>query len=287
MQIMNPNIPAGRADLHNHTVASDGLLTSTELIEFAAKKGLQAAAITDHDSTDGIEEGLRAGEKHHVYIVPGIELNTQIDRHEIHILGYFIDPGCGELQEVLAKAREVRKTRAEKMVKKLADLYGFDIQYEEVLEQAKDGGVGRSHIGRVLMSKGYVKDVSEAFDKYLGTDCPAYVGRYKVTPREGIELIEKAGGVPVLAHPGLLPNPSLIYTLIEQGVKGIEAYHSKHTQVQSEEYANIAHQYGLLITGGSDCHGELYDGMPTIGDVSVETEVIASLRSLSRYARYE
>jgi predicted metal-dependent phosphoesterase TrpH len=284
---MNVKIPAGRADLHNHTIASDGLLTPAKLIEYASIKGLQAAAITDHDSTDGIEEGLRAGKNHHIYVVPGIELNTQIGRYEIHILGYFIDPSCPELQKVLAKAKEVRRTRAEKMVGKLADLYGFDIHYEEVLEQAKDGGVGRSHIGRVLMSKGYVKDVAEAFEKYLGTECPAYVGRYKISPKEGIELIEKAGGVPVLAHPGLLPDPDLIDSLLEIGIKGIEAYHSKHTQDESVHYSNIARQHGLLITGGSDCHGELYGGMPIIGDVSVGTEVIKSLLDLSSYAKYE
>lgn len=284
---MQDIMPKGRADLHNHTVASDGLLTPTELIEYAAKKGLQAVAITDHDSTEGIEEGLRAGKKNHVYVIPGIELNTQIDHNEIHILGYFIDPGYSKLQEVLEKAREVRKTRAERMVEKLTELYGFDIHYEDVLAEAKEGGVGRYHIGRVLLSKGYVNNITEAFEKYLGTECPAYVGRYKITPREGIELIEKAGGVAVLAHPGLLPDPGLIYALIEQGVKGIEAYHSKHTQEQSKEYARIANQYGLLITGGSDCHGELYDGMPIIGDVSIDANVIASLRSLSRYTNYE
>ena len=284
---MNGKMPAGRADLHNHTTASDGLLTSTQLIGYAAQKGLEAAAITDHDTTNGIEEGLEAGRKYHVAVIPGIELNTQIDRKEIHILGYFINFLSSDLQGHLAKIREARKTRAEKMVKKLVEVYGFDITYDEVLRQAKTGGVGRPHIARVLMAKGIVRDVAEAFEKYLGTDCPAYVERFPISPREGIELIEKAGGVPVLAHPGLLPDPDLMDPLLKMGIKGIEAFHSKHTQQESLRYSDLALQNGLLVTGGSDCHGELYGGMPIIGDVTVGMDVVQALKSLSAYPEYE
>ena len=280
---MIANIPKGKADLHNHTVASDGLLTPTKLIEYAAQKGLQAAAITDHDSTDGIAEGLKAGEKYNVYVVPGIELNTQLNNHEVHILGYFIDIHFPEMQEILTKIREVRKSRGEKMVSNLTTMYGFDINYKEVLAQAKEGGVGRSHIGRVLVEKGYVREVGEAFEKYLGTDCPAYVSRYKLTTEEGIDLIIRAGGVPVLAHPGLLKDQSLINAILDMGIRGIEAFHSKHTQDQSIYYKSLALHHGLIITGGSDCHGELYDGMPIVGDVTVDTHVIKELFNMSEY----
>ena len=278
---MNGDITQGRADLHNHTTASDGLLTPMQLIGFAAQKGLKAAAITDHDTTEGIEEAIKAGQLYQVEIIPGIELNTQIDSVEIHILGYFIDWHSMDLQSILHEMREIRRNRAKIMVERLSDLYGFDITYDEVLKEAKEGAVARPHIGRVLMSKGIVKDIGEAFDKYIGTDCPAYVDRYHMTPKEGIELIEKAGGVPVLAHPGLLPSSDIADMVIECGIKGIEAFHNKHTEEQTKYYSLKAYQSDLIITGGSDCHGELYDGLPTIGDVSVDMEAVEKLRSLS------
>ena len=278
---MNKRIPAGRTDLHNHTTASDGLLTPTQLVEFAAQRGLKAIAITDHDTTDGIEEGQKAGHTFHVTVVPGIELNTQMDRKEIHILGYFIDRTSPVLQRRLTELKEDRKIRAGKMVNRLISLYGFDITCEDVLRQAGKGGVGRPHIGRALMEKGIVRDVSEAFKKYLGTDCPAYVDRTPLSPAEGIELIEKAGGVPVLAHPGLLPDQGLLEPLCKMGIKGIEAYHTKHTQEDSLRYSRFAQAHGLLITGGSDCHGELHNGIPSVGDVTVDTGVVEALKSLS------
>ncbi|MBE3101721.1 MAG: PHP domain-containing protein [Firmicutes bacterium] len=271
----------GNADLHNHTIASDGLLTPTQLIGYAKKKGLQAVAITDHDTTDGIAEALETGQKAGIEIIPGIEINTQVASSEIHILGYFIQTNYPWLQEVLSKIRDSRKNRARRIVENLVSMYGFHIEYEEVLLQAKKGAVARPHIARVLISKGIVKDIPEAFDKYLGTECPAYVDRYRLTPKEGIDMIEKAGGVAVLAHPGLLPDQSLIQSLIEQGIKGIEAFHSKHTQDTAVYYSNLALKHGLIVTGGSDCHGELFNGLPIIGDVTVGMDVVEALRALS------
>lgn len=281
---MRANIPMkGRADLHNHTTASDGLLTPTQLVKYAAEKGLEAVAITDHDSTDGIVEGIRAGEKYNVYVVPGIELNTHINDIEIHILGYFIDIHFPEMQDILKRIKEVRRNRGEMMVNNLYNLYGIDINYMEVLQEAKEGGVGRAHLGRVLLEKGYVKDLEEAFQKYLGTDCPVYVSRYKLTAEEGIVLITKAGGVPVLAHPGLVKDQNLIPALLDMGIRGIEVFHSKHTQDQADYFKSLALCHSLLITGGSDCHGELFDGMPIVGDISVDTHVINELINISGY----
>ncbi|HHY82070.1 MAG TPA: PHP domain-containing protein [Clostridiales bacterium] len=279
---MNTVIGQGKADLHNHTTASDGLLSPAQLVRFAAIKGLKAIAITDHDTTEGIDEGLRAGQFYKIKVIPGIELNTQLDSVEIHLLGYFINWNSEYLQKILFKMRDIRKNRAKKMVEKLVNLYGFDISYEEVLKEAKEGAVARPHIARVLISKGIVKDMSEAFEKYIGTDCPAYVGRYHLTPKEGIELIEICGGVPVLAHPGLITVPGIAEMMLDQGIKGIEAYHSKHTQEQAEYYSELAKKSGLLITGGTDCHGELFDGMPIIGDVSVGMDAVEELKHLSR-----
>lgn len=281
------NFSSNRADLHNHTTASDGLLRPRALVEYAYMKGLKAIAVTDHDTTDGIEEAVKAGKELGIEIIPGIEINTQIDNEEIHILGYYIEANHQWLQEILYKIRYSRLNRARIMVQNLCSIYGININYMEVLEQAKEGAVARPHIARVLIEKGIVADLAEAFSKYLGTNCPAYADRYRLTPKEGIDLIEKAGGIAVLAHPGLLNKQSLVHQLIEEGVKGIEAYHSKHTEEQAMYYKGLALKHGLIATGGSDCHGELMDGMPIIGDVTVGLEVVEALRALALNNRNE
>lgn len=284
MFILNLNKTTGKADLHTHTNASDGLLSPAKLVEYASIKGLQAVAITDHDTTDGIDEAIEAGKMYKVDVIPGIELNSQIDNHEIHILGYFINKKSNDLQNVLLKMRDSRKSRTEKMVEKLVELYGFPISFEDIRNQVQGESIGRPHIARVLVSKGVVSDEKEAFEKYIGTDCPAYVGRYRITPKEAIKLIKNAGGVSVLAHPGLLPEPELMDKMLDIGIQGIEAYHSKHTSEQSRYYAEVAHSHGLVITGGSDCHGDLHNGLPIVGDVFVGVEIIDQLIRLSRYS---
>lgn len=279
----------GRVDLHTHTIASDGLLSPSRLIEYAYLKGLQAVAITDHDTTDGIDEGISAGKRYKVDVIPGIELNSQIDNQEIHILGYYIDKNSQQLQDVLSKMRDSRKIRTEKMVDKLVELYGFPISFDDILNQVQGETIGRPHIARMLVSKGLINNEKEAFEKYIGTDCPAYIGRYRITPTEAIELIKNAGGVSVLAHPGLLPDPGLMEKVLNLGIQGIEAYHSKHTQEQADYYSTVANSHGLVITGGSDCHGELFNGLPIIGDVFVDIEIVDELRRLAslRHSRIE
>lgn len=268
----------GFADLHNHTTASDGLLTPSELVYWAKQKELEAIAITDHDSIDGIEEAIRKGQEIGVYVVPGIELNTQIGEKEIHILGYFIDKDLPWFQQLLIKIRNARIGRAIKMVENLRKIYGFDINYEEIQGSTKeDSSIGRPHIARLLVEKGIVNSIGEAFEKYIGADSPAYVKRYKLTPHEGIEIIKKAGGVPVLAHPGLLHDNSLVSEIISLGVQGIEAYHINHTEQESEYFVKLAKKRNLLITAGSDCHGELINGEPTVGSVTIDAQVVKEL----------
>lgn len=281
---MNPVQKNGRADLHTHTNASDGLLDPARLIEYASRKGMQAVAVTDHDTTDGIDEAIAAGIIYNVEVIPGIELNSQMGNHEIHILGYFINRYSSGLQNELSKIRESRKNRTVRMVENLVEIYGFPISYEEVYNQAQSESIGRPHIARVMVSKGLVIDEKEAFVKYIGTDCPAYVSRYRLTPTEAIKLIRNAGGVSVLAHPGLLAVPELMGQVIKLGINGIEAFHSKHTREQAQYYVNIAKSHSLIITGGSDCHGVLYDGLPIIGDVSVGMEIVDKLRNLASYS---
>lgn len=271
-----------RADLHNHTTASDGLLAPAQLIEYAVLKGLAAVAITDHDTVNGIDEALSAGRMREIVVIPGIELNTQLESKEIHILGYYINWKSRQLLEILAEMKNARKNRARKMIQKLVELYNFDINYDEILRQARDGVIGRLHIARVLVSKGMAKDINDAFLRYLDVGCPAYVERYHLALEEGIRLIKSIGGVAVIAHPGLLPDSGLLNDIIKIGIDGIEVFHSRHTQEQTYYYANIARLNNLLITGGSDCHGELINGMPIIGDVSVSMEEVEHLKSRAK-----
>lgn len=278
---MGNDMLKGKADLHSHTTASDGLLSPKELVEWAAAKGLAALAITDHDTTAGINEGISAGKKAGIEVIPGIELNTQIGSIEIHILGYFIDMKSCRLQDTLTKIRDSRDHRGRLMTERLA-LCGIKLGYDEVLRQSKGGAVGRPHIARALVALGIVDNVQEAFEKYLNPGCVAYSERYRLTPSEGITLIKESGGVAVLAHPGLLPDDSLLYSLCRMGIQGIEAYHSKHTQVQSDFYSNFANEHKLLITGGSDCHGELINGKPIVGNVTVGLSNIDAIKKVAK-----
>jgi len=248
---------------------------------YAARKKLPCAAVTDHDTTEGIARAVEAGMTYGVRVIPGIELNTQTRDCEIHILGYFIDYRLKWLQELLADIRGSRYGRAEKMVSNLRKIHGFDISLDEILQEAKEGAVARPHIARVLIRKGYASGMEDAFSRYIGEDCPAYVGRYHLSPREGIELITKAGGVPVLAHPGLLPCPDILEVLLKEGILGIEAYHSKHTPEQCEMYAKTGRESNLVITGGTDCHGELVDGMPVIGEIRIGRDEVEAMKKMS------
>lgn len=270
------------ADLHTHTTASDGLLTPTQLVVQALEAGLRAVGITDHDTTDGLEEAITAGMQLGVRVVPGIELNTQVDDEEIHILGYYIHYDLPWLQEMLADIRHARWTRTKKMVENLRRMYNFDITFEEVQSEVTEGAAGRPHIARVLVKKGIVKDVTEAFEKYIGTECPAYEPRYHLPLEKGIKVIKDAGGVPVLAHPGLLKDQKYAMLAIELGVQGIEAVHSKHTPEQCKRYEDLARKHGLIVTGGSDFHGEKGDNMPQLGDIRMNCSVIEELKNLAR-----
>ncbi len=270
------------ADLHTHTTASDGLLTPTELIAYAAKKELPCISITDHDTTQGLEEGITAGIERGVVVIPGIELNTQYRGDEIHLLGYYIDFKLDWLQSILFKIREARLNRGEQMVHRLNQLYKFNLSFEDVLKEAGGGAIARPHIARVMIRLRYVANMSEAFQRFLGSHCPAYVDRYRLMPEEGIQLIQRAGGVSVLAHPGLLPKPSLVSYIIDQKIEGIEVYHSKHTQDQSSVFKALCSQYGLIITGGSDCHGELDQGMPILGSVGIGKSSVEMLKTAAR-----
>jgi len=247
-------------DLHTHSICSDGSETPAALIEECLLKGVDTVSLTDHDTTAGVAEAAEAGKKSGVFVIPGIELSCETD-YEIHILGYHIDPAHEFFTSELAAMREERRTRTVRMIQKLNDL-GADLTYEDVLQKARGESIGRPHIGAALVEKGFVKDLTEAFEKYLMRGAPAYVHRVKMTPKKAIDIIRQAGGIPVLAHPlltGLSNIRPLIRELMDYGLMGIEAYYPAHTDGQCIEYESIAMQNGLFITCGSDFHGTVFD----------------------------
>lgn len=272
----------GKADLHLHTNKSDGLLSPEQLVRQARKCELKAIAITDHDTIEGLQEGLDAGKRYKMEVVPGIEFNTNIDRGELHILGYFFDYTDMKLLKLIDKIKNARFNRVISMVQKLRKL-GLNISFEDVLSKAKkDASLGRPHIARVLVESEYVSNIQEAFNKYIGSNCTAYVERYKLEPEEAIEIIIKSGGVPVLAHPGILNNTKHMYRCIESGIQGIEVYHSKHTAEQTIKFESIAREYKLIPTGGSDCHGDPdCNGELLLGQVTVSYSSVEKLKARS------
>lgn len=242
-----------RIDLHTHTTASDGLLSAEALLALAREAGVGVLAVADHDSTDSVDAAMTAGTRQGVEVIPAIEINTDVDASEVHVLGYFIDHHQVWLQEFLRHLRDGRVDRAARMVEKLIAL-GIPVDFARVRILA-EGAVGRPHVARALVEAGVVQSTEEAFEKYIGRDGPAYVERMKVTPQEAIQVILKAGGIPVLAHPGWGVPEEMIPPLVEAGLEGLEVYYPDHTPAMVDHYLQIARQHALLVTGGTDFHG--------------------------------
>jgi 3',5'-nucleoside bisphosphate phosphatase len=248
-----------RADLHTHTTASDGTGTPEENVRLAAEAGLKAVAITDHDTVGGIEEALEAGQRYGVQVVPGVEISTVRHGKDIHVLGYWLRHQDPQLLQRLAELREVRDRRNDMILQRLAEL-GISVTMQDVLDSLKtvkkqDETIGRPHIAEALVRKGYVRDMQEAFDRYLASGAAAYVNPPRIDPATGIAWILEAGGVPVLAHPGLYGQDELIGELAAVGLVGVEAFHSDHSPEQERHYEQLAARHGLLVTAGSDYHG--------------------------------
>ncbi len=270
-----------KADLHAHTTASDGTFSPRELVALAKKNGLCAVAITDHDTTNGLLEAITAGKELGVEVVPGIELSTTFEGKEVHVLGYYYDPTDEELIALTDRMREDRLNRLDKMIARLQE-GGIAITKEEVLAEAQ-GAVGRPHIARVLIRKGYVQDLPEAFDRYLGAGKLGYVPRLKVTPEDAVRLIVQAGGSPVVAHPGLVGKDYLFDTLVPLGLVGLEAHHPDHPLEKRDHYEQLASQHGLLVTGGSDFHGAGAEHRGELGSVHVSYDVVEALQKHATY----
>lgn len=268
-------------DLHCHTTASDGLLTPWELVKSAADIGLKAIAITDHDTISGWEEAEKAGKIFGVEIIKGVELNTDWSGVEVHILGYEIDPSKTVLQDKLRELREARQIRIFKMIKKLQEL-GIPISKSEVEEGSRGESIGRPHIAQILVEKGIVSSQGEAFDRFLVPGAPAFVPRMKITPEEGIRLIRQGGGVAVLAHPGIHSVEKGLPQWIKAGLQGIEVSHSEHSPAQEKKYKELAKKYGLLMTGGSDFHGEDRKPGVSLGKWGTSYNVVEELKKLAQ-----
>lgn len=243
-----------KADLHIHTTFSDGLLTPEQVVEKAHALKIPAIAITDHDTLQGIPPALKLSKKYPLTIIPGIEISTNYKEREVHILGYYIDFKDAHFQEILVNLQKKRVKRAKMIIEKLQKL-SLDISFSEIEQKSQGSSIGRPHIAEILCKKNYVKNIKEAFEKYLGKGKPAYVPRETLSPFEAIDLIKQNGGLPVLAHPGLVKNHNVVMDIIDYGLIGIEVYHKEHNYFQCKFYKKLAQKNNLIITGGSDCHG--------------------------------
>jgi predicted metal-dependent phosphoesterase TrpH len=269
-----------RYDLHAHTTASDGTFSPRELVELAKKNGLSGVAVCDHDTTDGIEEALEAGTQYGIEIVPGVEINTEYEGKEVHVLGYYFDRSSTVLQDLFLQLREERLTRMDRILQKLRTA-GIQISEKDVLAEAKGASVGRPHIARVLVRMGYASDIRDAFDRWIGKGRPGYVERFKLHPGQAVRLIREAGGVPVIAHPGLVGKDAIVEELIPEGLLGLEALHPDHSPEERKRFSQMAENLGLIATGGSDFHGAGAEHRGDLGSVYVDEHVVAQLKKRS------
>lgn len=271
-----------RVDLHVHTSASDGQYSPEQVVALALKRKLNAIAITDHDTTEGIVKAEQAARQFgSPVIIPGVELSAE---DSIHVLGYFIQPDAPALRDALAALHIDRQRRGQQMVAKLAAL-GAPVDWARVLALAKGGAVGRPHIARALFEAKHVDSMREAFDRFLYDGGPAYVGREGLTPEAAIDLIHAAGGAAVLAHPGALPDfRALIPRLAAAGLDGLEIAHPVHNRPTRLDLRGLAAIHRLIMTGGSDFHGTMTNGTITLGSETPPEGCVAALRA--RAARY-
>lgn len=278
---------AGIVDLHTHTIHSDGSASPEELIARASSKGARSIAITDHDTVSALEEARAAADRFGIEVVPGIEISAEYSPGTMHILGYCIDVESPALNEKLAELKSAREKRNPEIARRLQSL-GLEIGYDEVVQLAHNKVVGRPHFARLLVEKGYVRSIQEAFDTLLKKGAPAYVEKARLSPADSIDLIHGAGGVAVLAHPYQLKLPSyeamndLTAELASLGLDGIEAIYSRHSPAERTTYSEIATRHGLLVTGGSDYHGSYkpdIDIVSGLGDLEVPYELLEALKA--------
>lgn len=279
-------------DLHTHSNKSDGSLSPSELVRLAARKGLSAIALTDHDTTDGIDEAMDAAFKEGIELIPGIEFSTEYEGRDIHIVGLYIDHNSEYFKRRLVNFVNGRLIRNREMCRRLTE-HGMPVTYEELVFEYPDCVITRSHFADYLFQHGYVKSRKEAFDRYIGDRCPCFVPRKKITPMRAVEIILKAGGFPVLAHPvlygmGMARLEQLVARLKKMGLQGIEAIYSTYTAADERDMRRLAEKYELCISGGSDFHGKAKPGLELAtgyGKLFIPEEILDRIKERRKWMK--
>lgn len=275
-------------DLHVHSNKSDGTYTPTELVDYALEKGLSAFALTDHDTTAGLTEALAYAKGKPIEVIPGIEFSTEYIGKDVHILGLYINYDAPAFQAKLQAFVDSRINRNIKMCRNLQEA-GIDITYDKLCAENPGAVITRAHYAAYLTEHGYAKSRAEAFDRYVGDHCRYYVPREKITPAQAVELILQAGGVPILAHPPLyhMGNErldALVGTLKQAGLMGIEAIYSSYNNQDGRDMLRLAKKYGLLLSGGSDFHGNNKPGLELgsgYGKLFVPYEILGRIKEVA------
>ncbi|HEY7728885.1 MAG TPA: PHP domain-containing protein [Candidatus Eisenbacteria bacterium] len=274
---------ASRVDLHTHSNASDGSYTPARVVAMAEANGVGVLSLTDHDTLEGLPEARERAEEAGIRLIPGVELSVSEEGVDVHLLAYGFDPNASALRAAIAGYREGRRERARKILARLKGL-GIRIPLEEVEAVAGGAAIGRPHVAESLLRGGFVETFDEAFLRYLGHHAPAYVPKQVVALEQCSALVRDAGGVVILAHPGTLNRDYMIPGLARRGLDGIEVWHSKHDTHDVARYRGFVQLHGLLMTGGSDYHGERTPDV-TIGCVPVPDQILAPLDDLCRMRR--
>lgn len=267
-----------KIDLHIHTIHSDGAFSPAEIIDKAYQAGLEIISITDHDSINGIKEATIYGKEKGIEVIPGLELSTDIEDKEVHLLAYFIDYENEELLKYLKFFREERLYRAKRIIQKLRNL-GLPITLDDVIERAKNSAIGRPHIAYTMLDLGIINNYMEAFEKYIGDSGPAYERKIHISPQSALKLISDAGGLSFIAHPGYMKE-SILLNIIKAGVDGIEIIHPSHNESQINFYKGIVNQYCLLETGGSDFHGGKKNDDQNLGKYIISPNSLEAMRKM-------
>ncbi|MFE6077259.1 PHP domain-containing protein [Paenibacillus sp. NPDC057886] len=274
----------GRCDLHTHSQASDGMQPPAENVKLAKERGLSAVALTDHDTVAGVAEAQRAGHEYGIDVVAGVEISTRAGGKDIHVLGYYVNTEDEKFLERLRGLREAREERNHLIIAKLQEL-GLEISWQEVIDGLgrplePDESIGRPHMADVLVRKGYAADMRDAFNRYLAEGQPGFVSVPRVAPEDACQWIKDAGGAAVIAHPGLYGDDELVRRiLVDAHPDGIEVVHSDHGPEEERRYAELAQEFGLIQTGGSDYHG-VRQGVVFHGDLGSKTVTIDVLDKL-------
>ena len=263
-------------DLHLHTTFSDGTYSPEELAAEARRFSLVAVALTDHDTVEGCERMRAACTREGIEFIPATELTAEIDGIELHMLGYFLDVENQALLKAMRRFQQGRQDRIREIVKRLRKLH-VPVEEEEVFALANCKSPGRPHVARVLIQRKVCATLDEAFERFLKKNRPGWVPKEKISATDALEMIHHAGGLAVLAHPGLARSEEAIPSLIDAGLDGLECFHTKHSASASEYYVGVAEEHNLVVTGGSDCHG-MNKGKPLIGTIKLPYDYVRQLK---------